>query len=73
MRCAFLALLACVEGFQLPRRSHALHTHTLKIAAAVAVPDPPKPGPLALKLGGKSINLTGLWFGASMTIWVIAL
>ena len=74
MRCAFLALLACVEGFQLPRRSHALHTRTLKIAAAaVAVPDPPKPGPLALKLGGKSINLTGLWFGASMTIWVIAL
>ena len=63
-----------MEGFQLPRRSHALHTRTLKIAAAaVAVPDPPKPGPLALKLGGKSINLTGLWFGASMTIWVIAL
>ena len=34
MRCAFLALLACVEGFQLPRRSHALHTRSLKIAAA---------------------------------------
>ena len=69
-----LAALASVEAFQLPRKHHALHTRAVKIAAAaVAVPDPPKPGPLALKLGGKSINLTGLWFGASMTIWVIAL
>ena len=33
----------------------------------------PETGPPGLKLGGKSINLTGLWFGASMTIWVIAL
>ena len=76
MRCALLGLaaLASVEAFQLPRKHHALHTRAVKIAAAaVAVPDPPKPGPLALKLGGKSINLTGLWFGASMTIWVIAL
>jgi 1-acyl-sn-glycerol-3-phosphate acyltransferase len=69
-----LAALAAVDAFQLPRRPvHAAPRAVRVAAAAVAVPNPPSSGPLTLHVGSKTINLTGLWFGTSMTVWVIAL
>uniref|UniRef100_A0A7S3K3P6 1-acyl-sn-glycerol-3-phosphate acyltransferase n=1 Tax=Aureoumbra lagunensis TaxID=44058 RepID=A0A7S3K3P6_9STRA len=45
-------------------------------AAAVAYEDEslgPSVGPLSIKIGKKDVNLAGLFFGLSMTLWVITL